>query len=326
MAGAPGGVLQVKVLTASGKVDGASVWEKSDFEAYVKVEMRGTDETSKARTTAVKNADGHLLFNEVLNLSVPAGAEEVRLKICKERKTIFGVGGNSVMANAGIYLRDLLRFVPIEKQFNLFKPSDKNEGGSVRLYFDLVKNGSGAGPTAAPAVAEMPEAPKTEEPVTVVAAPAAAPAEPIVESPKVEPAVVTLAPELVPTPEPVPAPQPVAVAAPVVVENVPDEDVGVKIVHEAIDEVKKQEFQANVAAKKIQKEFRISKARSEVPSDTADVSADSPTENPRNSKEGSGIFRKLVVGVIFGGAVFGITRIAEDNKRKKRRSKSLKRR
>eukprot|EP00854_Cymbomonas_tetramitiformis_P012287 gene12287-14513_t len=262
MAGAPGGVLQVKVLTASGKVDGASVWEKSDFEAYVKVEMRGTDETSKARTTAVKNADGHLLFNEVLNLSVPAGAEEVRLKICKERKTIFGVGGNSVMANAGIYLRDLLRFVPIEKQFNLFKPSDKNEGGSVRLYFDLVKNGSGAGPTAAPAV------------------------EPIVESPKVEPAVVTLAPELVPTPEPVPAPQPVAVAAPVVVENVPDEDVGVKIVHEAIDEVKKQEFQANVAAKKIQKEFRISKARSEVPSDTADVSADSPTENPRNSKEG----------------------------------------
>lgn len=325
MAGAPGSVLQVKVLTASGKVDGASVWEKGDFEAYVKVEMRGTEETSKARTTAVKNADGHLLFNEVLNLSVPAGAEEVRLKICKERKTIFGVGGNSVMANAGIYLRDLLRFVPIEKQFNLFKPSDKNEGGSVRLFFDLVKKASGVEPTAAPAVAETPEAPKTEEPATTVAAPAPSPAEPIVESPKVEPAVVTLAPEPVPTPDPEPAPEPVAVEAPAVVEQVFDDSVGVKIAHEAIDEVKKQEFQENVAAKKIQKEFRVSKARASAPSNTADVSADAPTEIPRN-KEGSGIFRKLVMGVIFGGAVFGITRIAEDNKRKKRRSKSLKRR
>jgi hypothetical protein len=37
---------------------------------------------------------------------------------------------------AGIYLRDLLRFVPIEKDFGLFRPTDKAPGGTIKMFFD----------------------------------------------------------------------------------------------------------------------------------------------------------------------------------------------
>jgi hypothetical protein len=36
----------------------------------------------------------------------------------------------------GIYLRDLLRFVPIEKDFGLFRPTDKAQGGTIKMFFD----------------------------------------------------------------------------------------------------------------------------------------------------------------------------------------------
>ena len=40
-------------------------------------------------------------------------------------------------------MRDLLRFVPIEKDFGLFRPTDKTAGGTIKMFFDL-KPASGA--------------------------------------------------------------------------------------------------------------------------------------------------------------------------------------
>mmetsp|Transcript_19506 Transcript_19506/g.23374 ORF Transcript_19506/g.23374 Transcript_19506/m.23374 type:complete len:282 (-) Transcript_19506:359-1204(-) len=192
--------LEVKVLSASGIVGGTGVWDKAEFDGYVKVEMRGGDGVVKARTAAVKSVNQRLYFDETMTLPIPTAAEEVRLKICKEKKR--GIFGSSVViANAGIYLKDLLRFVPIEKDFNLFKPTDRTDGGSIKLFFDY----KGDRPVTAP--------------VPAVAAPAPTPA-PQVAAPPVESAPATLTPQNSnvgnpPTPSPAPkaAPAPVVAAA-----------------------------------------------------------------------------------------------------------------
>jgi len=111
-----------------------------DFEAYVKVEIRGHDGLVKARTTVGEWLEGgHLKFDQTLRLPIPAGAEEIRLKVCKEKKRVF-LSGSNVLSNAGIYLRDLLRFVPIEKEFGLFRPTDKTAGGTIKMFFDFNAN------------------------------------------------------------------------------------------------------------------------------------------------------------------------------------------
>merc|ERR1712216_381763 len=79
--------------------------------------------------------DGTLRFDERLTLPIPPGAEEIRLKVCKDKKRLLTQSGNAV-CNAGIYLRDLLRFVP-KKDFGLFRPTDKTAGGTIKMFFDL---------------------------------------------------------------------------------------------------------------------------------------------------------------------------------------------
>jgi len=130
--------LEVKVLSACGLVKGVSAWDLTDFDGYVKVEMRGgSGVVVKARTSAVKSVNQKLQFNEFMTLPIPAAAEEVRLTVCKEKKR--GAHGSSVkIANAGIRLRDLLQAVPIERDFNLFKPDEvTTDGGSIKLFFNL---------------------------------------------------------------------------------------------------------------------------------------------------------------------------------------------
>lgn len=149
--------LEVRVLTADGiHPAGAG---PPDFDAYVKVEMRGQDGLVKARTAAGKwMDDGSLKFDETLRLPIPAGAEEIRLKVCKDKKRVF-LSGSNVISNAGIYLRDLLRFVPIEKEFGLFRPTDKTPGGSIKMFFDYKPN-SPAELAAASKATETPATPQ----------------------------------------------------------------------------------------------------------------------------------------------------------------------
>lgn len=130
--------LEVRVLSADNIHPPGS--GPPDFDAYVKVEMRGQDGLVKARTAAGKwMEDGTIKFDETLRLPIPAGAEEIRLKVCKDKKRVF-LSGSNVISNAGIYLRDLLRFVPIEKEFGLFRPTDKTPGGSIKMFFDYKPN------------------------------------------------------------------------------------------------------------------------------------------------------------------------------------------
>jgi len=141
--------LEVRVITAENINPGGG---QPDFDAYVKVEMRGQDGLVKARTAAGKwMEDGSIKFDETLRLPIPAGAEEIRLKVCKDKKRVF-LSGSNVISNAGIYLRDLLRFVPIEKEFGLFRPTDKTPGGSIKMFFDYKPN-TPAETVAAPAKA-----------------------------------------------------------------------------------------------------------------------------------------------------------------------------
>jgi len=125
--------LEVRVISAT-NINPDKI---KDLDVYVKVEMRGQVDLVKARTAIGKwQEDGTLRFDERLTLPIPPGAEEIRLKVCKDKKRYPLQSGNAV-CNAGIYLRDLLRFVPIEKEFGLFRPTDKTAGGTIKMFFDL---------------------------------------------------------------------------------------------------------------------------------------------------------------------------------------------
>mmetsp|Transcript_6108 Transcript_6108/g.8279 ORF Transcript_6108/g.8279 Transcript_6108/m.8279 type:complete len:255 (+) Transcript_6108:145-909(+) len=144
---APTESLEIRVISAV-NINPENV---PDFEAYVKVEMRGQDGLVKARTGMGKwQPDGVVMkFDETMRLPIPIGAEEIRLKLCKDKRKGQSEGSSNVISNAGIYLRDLLRFVPIEKEFGLFRPADKTAGGTIKIFFDY-KPSTAALPEAAP--------------------------------------------------------------------------------------------------------------------------------------------------------------------------------
>mmetsp|Transcript_900 Transcript_900/g.1590 ORF Transcript_900/g.1590 Transcript_900/m.1590 type:complete len:237 (+) Transcript_900:131-841(+) len=127
------GSLEVRVISAT-NINPEKI---KDLDVYVKVEMRGQVDLVKARTAIGKwQEDGSLKFDEILTLPVPPGAEEIRLKVCKDKKRL-ALSSSNAVCNAGIYLRDLLRFVPIEKDFGLFRPTDKTAGGTIKMFFDF---------------------------------------------------------------------------------------------------------------------------------------------------------------------------------------------
>lgn len=144
MADVPRGYLVMTVLEASGKNKEENyVWDGGNFEAYVKVELRGGSRNVKVATRKALVTGTTIQWNEPLTLEVLDNANELRVMLCKDKvmQTSNGVKkGTTVVAACGIYVNDILDAVPIDKYFELFKPSAGGEGGFIRLGLDFAKD------------------------------------------------------------------------------------------------------------------------------------------------------------------------------------------
>ena len=60
------------------------------------------------------------------------GASELRILLCREKKN-GDKQGTSIVAACGIYMKEILEAVPIDKYFELFKPGHGAEGGFIRV-------------------------------------------------------------------------------------------------------------------------------------------------------------------------------------------------
>lgn len=75
------------------------------------------------------------------------GATELRILLCRQ-KAPGERAGSSIIAACGIYMKDILEAVPIDKYFELFKPGEGAEGGFIRVSMnyllpDQVRNVNG---------------------------------------------------------------------------------------------------------------------------------------------------------------------------------------
>ncbi|KAF8069397.1 hypothetical protein HT031_001512 [Scenedesmus sp. PABB004] len=140
----PVGYLVITAIEASGKnKDENYVWDTSDFEGYVKVELRGGARNVKVATKKARVSGTAILWNETMTLEVMEGANELRVMLCRDKLVQSGGGtkrGTSVIAACGIFVSDILDAVPIDKYFELFKPSAGGEGGFIRLGLDFAKD------------------------------------------------------------------------------------------------------------------------------------------------------------------------------------------
>lgn len=129
----PKGYMVVNVEEATPKnKQGETMWDGEEFEAYVKVEIRGGSEKSKVATTPkLYKSGGNVTWDQELILEVLEGANELRLILC--RKSRPGSSASPVVAACGIYMSDILDAVPIDKYFELFKPGLGGEGGQIRV-------------------------------------------------------------------------------------------------------------------------------------------------------------------------------------------------
>eukprot|EP01025_Chloroclados_australasicus_P066810 TRINITY_DN9229_c0_g1_i1.p1 TRINITY_DN9229_c0_g1~~TRINITY_DN9229_c0_g1_i1.p1 ORF type:complete len:190 (+),score=34.28 TRINITY_DN9229_c0_g1_i1:248-817(+) len=134
--------LEVRVEEASGlnRVE-EMMWDKDITEAFVKAEVRGGAKgTQKAATKPAKVENCKMTWREPLYLEISDGnqfASELRLLLCRE-KTNNGKRSVSVITACGIFVKDIVQAVPIDKYFELFKPGTGEEGGYIRLRMNLV--------------------------------------------------------------------------------------------------------------------------------------------------------------------------------------------
>jgi hypothetical protein len=134
------GYLVVTVAEASGRnKDEDEVWDPSFYEGFVKVEIRGGSPdtpTVKVASSKKRVLSSQISWQEDLNCEVLEGATEVRIMLCKEKRS-GGNTGTSVVAACGIYVDDILEAVPIDKYFELFKPKNGGEGGFIRVAMNF---------------------------------------------------------------------------------------------------------------------------------------------------------------------------------------------
>lgn len=64
------------------------------------------------------------------------GSGELRILLCRPKPA--GERGSSILAACGIYVRDILDAVPIDKYFELFKPGEGSEGGFIRISMNYL--------------------------------------------------------------------------------------------------------------------------------------------------------------------------------------------
>lgn len=140
------GHLVIQVAEASGvakQKGGPPLWDPALTSAFVKVEVRGGPRNVKAQTKLRNIYDNLLVVNEPLKLEVLEGANELRLMLCKEKRSQ-GRLGSSVVAACGIYVNDIIEAVPIDKYFELFKPKGGGDGGFIRISMDFIPAGADA--------------------------------------------------------------------------------------------------------------------------------------------------------------------------------------
>ncbi|KAK9801424.1 hypothetical protein WJX73_010718 [Symbiochloris irregularis] len=130
------GQLLLKIIDASGEgKDKGNLWESNFSQGFVKVEIRGGSRTVKAQSTQKRVEGTALRWDEDLSLNVLEDAKELRLMLCRERKSqSTGKISAVVMAACGIYVREILENVPIDKHFELFKPQSGAAGGSIHIH------------------------------------------------------------------------------------------------------------------------------------------------------------------------------------------------
>lgn len=139
MADAVQGYLIIKVAEATGKnARDEFVWDSNQFEAFVRVELRGGARSVKKQTKPAGFSGTSIVWNQELVLEVLEGANELRLMVCRE-KIQNGKRGTSVLAACGIYVQDILGATPIDKFFELFKPGHGGDGGFIRVSMNHEK-------------------------------------------------------------------------------------------------------------------------------------------------------------------------------------------
>ena len=112
------------------------VWDQDNFSAFVKVEVRGGARSVKQKTQLARAKDARIVWSKPLRLEVLHGAKELRIIACRTSPN----GQRSettVVAACGLFIKDVLSYVPIDKYFELFKPHHGGEGGFVRVKLNF---------------------------------------------------------------------------------------------------------------------------------------------------------------------------------------------
>ncbi|CAD7702723.1 unnamed protein product [Ostreobium quekettii] len=131
--------LYITVQEASGKSkDQEVLWEPSFTEGFVRVEVRGGPKTIKATTLTQSVQNLAISWKQELRVEVTDESKEMRIMLCKEKpRDATGTRRKTdILAACGIYVKDILEAVPIDKYFELFKPGDSPEralGGFIRV-------------------------------------------------------------------------------------------------------------------------------------------------------------------------------------------------
>ena len=137
------GYLVVKVLEAAGQNgDDETVWDESVKEAFVKIEIRGPRSRPVKKQTSVSRVSGGVVtWEEQLALEHYEGSGELRILLCqpKPKKSPGEKQSSVVLAACGIYMKDILEAVPIDKYFELFKPGEGADGGFIRISMNYLK-------------------------------------------------------------------------------------------------------------------------------------------------------------------------------------------
>eukprot|EP00798_Chlamydomonas_sp_ICE-L_P000617 gene617-2048_t len=129
------GFLLIKAGQGSGKTQHGFAWDsdaESTFEAFVRVEIRGGAHSVKAQTAKAALDGETITWGEEMRLELLNGSNELRLMLCRE-KFLGQKKGTAVISACGIYVNDILEAAPIDKYFELFKPSGGGEGGLIRV-------------------------------------------------------------------------------------------------------------------------------------------------------------------------------------------------
>jgi len=112
------------------------VWDDSFKEGYVRVEVRGGSKVQKT-TTFTKTVENYAMdWRQDLRLELTEASKELRIMLCKEKaRDATSKKSASVVAACGIFVKDIIDAVPIDKAFELFKPgeTDSTLGGYIRV-------------------------------------------------------------------------------------------------------------------------------------------------------------------------------------------------